>query len=215
MSKLMNRIVPLVHLMPLRTRIIRLIFLILFPAVLLTLLNSEAQWTLASHGVEQEALRLAQVVASNQAQMTESAEQLLVTLAEIPQVKNGETEACNQIFERQREKFPHYTNIFLVDANGDTVCSGLPGTPNVKTLPWFVNTLERRDFTVGEYAIGIVSKRPIITYSVPIFDDQQTIRYLLGVGLDLEWVASVIDDDLLPAKTTVTALDRNGTVIYA
>lgn len=198
----------------LRSRVTILIFLILVPTTIVMLLNFQTQWALLNSEAQEEMQRLAQLVATRQIQLTESAEQLLRTLVEVPEVQSGN---CNELFMNLIDQFRNYTNLYLVDADGFTVCSGLPVDPTAsfKEQNWFKATMAERGFTTGDYAMGVVSQRPVVSYGYPVFDEQGEIPYILGVSLDLQWIEGLVDADLLPAYTTITALDRNGTVLYS
>ncbi len=200
----------------LQFRLLWLILFILLPAFALSLYTFSEQGTLAARSAQREALRLAQLVATEQNQLVESAEQLLIALVQLPEVRGGDTNACNMLFTTLREQYSRYTNLYMVDANGDTICSGLP-TPlgfNVREQVWFQRAMQTRDFSVGDYALGALTRRPVITFSYPILDDENEITYQVGVSLDLEWLGSFITAINLPPGATVTAIDRTGIILY-
>ncbi len=106
----------------LRTRLLLLLLLILLPALALSIYTASEQDRLASIAAQQEALRLAQLAAANQVQFIDVGAAASTTLTRIPAVYEGNTEACNELFGILREEYRAYTNIFMVDGNGDTIC---------------------------------------------------------------------------------------------
>jgi PAS domain S-box-containing protein len=199
-----------------RMRLVLLILLILIPALVLALYTASAQSALARQATEREALRLAQLTAANQEQIVNSAEQLLIALAQLSILRNGETEACNELFVALREQYDNYTNFFMVDTEGDTVCTGIPEAApiNVADRSWFARAMQTDGFSISEYGIGAVTGKPVITLSYPIHDDDGQVRFQLGTSLDLERIAQFAIATHLPARTTLNAIDRNGTVLY-
>ncbi|MBI5668015.1 MAG: PAS domain-containing protein [Chloroflexi bacterium] len=200
----------------LQARLLLLIVFILVPVLLLTWYTVSQQSAFALRKARQDALRLAQLSASNQEQFITSAQQLLVALAQIPAVKSGDAAACDALFVSLREQFTTYTNVFMVDTNGDTVCTGIPVTPPVNVVDrlWFRRAMERMGFSVGDFEIGIVSKRPVVTLSYPVFDENNRVKYQLGLSLDLRKVGDLITSAALPPDATITAIDRKGIVLY-
>lgn len=151
----------------LRTRLLLLILLVLLPALLLIVYTAMEQGRQAINTAQQEALRLAQVAASDQEQLVEGARQLLLALAQLPVMSGGKSEECDRLFVRLHEQYQNYTNLFVVDARGDTYCTGIPsaGPVNVAGRQWFQRAMQTKGFSVADYDLGVVSKRPVITFS--------------------------------------------------
>ncbi len=199
----------------LRARLLLLLLAVLLPALFVILYTAAEQGRLAAMTAKQESLRFAQLAASNQAQIVEGARQLLIALAQLPVMHGGTSEECNALFIRLRQQYTNYTNLFAVDAHGDTFCSGIPAaTVNVATQQWFQRAMTVPGFSVADYAIGIVSKRPVVTFSYPVLDESGTIKLQVGASLDLNWMSSFIQNTQLPEDSTVLAIDRNGTILY-
>jgi len=200
----------------LRTRLLALIILVLFPAFLLLLYTASEQGRLASIAAQQEALRLAQLAASNQDQLIAGAEQLLTALSLLPVMQGDNSAACNELFARLHQQYQNYTNLWVSDARGDTYCSGIPAPPgvNVTNLAWFQRAMRTRGFSVSDYALGIVTKKPVLTFSYPVFDDAGQIKLQVGASLDLEWMNGFLQRTQLPPDTAITAIDRNGIILY-
>jgi signal transduction histidine kinase len=200
----------------LQVRLLMILLLILIPMFLLFAYFAREQQRFETESVQMEALRLAQLTASNHGQLIRGGEHLLVALSQVPEVYNGDVAACNEMFVRLREEYQIYTNVFMVDANGDTVCTGLPDAPpvNVFTRTWFIRTMERKAFSVADYELGAVTRRPVVTMSYPIFDEEGEIKYFVGAALDLLRVNQFLTEADLPPETFVTAIDRQGTILY-
>lgn len=200
----------------LQVRLLLVILLMLIPIFFLAAYTVSEQIRFASDSAETEALRVAQLTATNHGQIIRSGEQLLVALSQVPEVYEGNLEACNALFTRLREQYQIYTNVFTVDASGGTVCTGLPAAApvNVSERNWFIRAMEKRGFSVANYELGVVTGRPVVTLSYPVFDADNEIKYQIGASLDLLRVSQYLAETDLPPNTTITAIDRNGVVLY-
>ena len=200
----------------LQVRLVWLILFILLPALALTLYTAAEQGRIAAEAAQQQALRLAQLVAVEQNELVESVEHLLIALAQLPEVRNGDREACNALFATLTEQYQRYTNFYMVDANGDTICSGLPAPEgfNIRDQVWFQRAMQTRGFSVGDYALGALTGRPVISFSYPVFDAEGNIQYQVGTSLDLRVVENFVSGIELPEGARFTVIDHNGTILY-
>lgn len=82
----------------LRVRLIGLVLTIVVPLVGLTIFNAAEQYQQNREEVQRDALSLALSVAIRQDQYIESARQLLLALAQLPEVRTHDVEGCNQLF---------------------------------------------------------------------------------------------------------------------
>ncbi|MDX1991071.1 MAG: ATP-binding protein [bacterium] len=193
-----------------------LVLLIWLSALLLAVYSASAEERLVRRSAQQEALRLSQLAASYQEQVVRSTRELLTALAQLPIVREPDPAACRPLFVSLVQQYSSYTNLFVVDMEGNTYCSALESDPTpeaVRERSWFQRALEVRDFSQGDYAIGLVSRRPVITFSYPIFEGQR-LDYIVAASVDLAWVGDFIAATALPPGVTITAIDRNATVLY-
>lgn len=198
---------------------VRLVFIVLFvliPALILALLTTIEQNRIEVEAASQQALMLTQLTAANQEQIVNGTEQVLIAISQIPEVRTGNTEACNALFVQLREQFTSYTNFYMVDMSGETICTGLPDAApvNVSQAPWFLRAQEQPGLSIGDYSLGMVTRRPVLTFSYPIYDAAGQKKYYLGASLNLEWMNTFVASTDFPAGSTVNAIDRSGTVLY-
>lgn len=114
--------------------------------------------------MEDEALRLLQLVSSQQHRIVDAAEQVLNVIAATPAVKDNDPEACRGLLAELLKASPRYSNASVIGLNGRIVCSPLPGDPsiNVSDRPYFRSALKTGHFVVGEYVVGRGSGLPTI-----------------------------------------------------
>lgn len=165
--------------------------------------------------VMQQAQQLATVTSSGFLQVIDGGHQLLIALAEIPAVSSMDVAAAESLFRELLQHFPQYTDLILVNSNGDLVASGTQVTSliNFADRPYFQRVLSTRSFVVGDYAVGRVTGRSVVTLSYPIVDSSGQVRAVLTAGLDLEWLDKLIPISGLPANSTFFLIDSGGVVL--
>jgi signal transduction histidine kinase/DNA-binding response OmpR family regulator/HAMP domain-containing protein len=199
----------------LRVRLLLLVGLAVGPMVGLVLYTAAEQRQLAARQVQRDVLRLVQLVSDEHNQLLEGARQLLTGLAQIPEVRHLNAEACSAIFADVLKRFPIYANVGAVTPTGEIFCSGVPsrGLVNVADRHYFQHSLATGDFAVGEYAMGRITGKTTMTMAYPAVDDAGTIQAVVFVGLDLSWLDQLVARARLPEGSAVLLLDRNGTIL--
>src|ERR1041385_5743077 len=94
----------------LQTRLFLLIILTVLPALGLMLYSDFEQRQLAAEQAQEDALRLVQLAAAEQAQLVQGAHQLLIALAQLPAVRGGHAKACSELFSKLLKRYPIYVN---------------------------------------------------------------------------------------------------------
>lgn len=190
--------------------------LIPLPALLLAINTAREQGISTSLTAQREALFLAQLAASNQEQLIEGARQLLVSVSQLPEVRSGDTKACNAIFRDLRQQFSNYTNLFVIDAEGNSICTGLASSSASREArqAWFKQTAQANGFSVGDYSVGPASRQPVVSFSYPIYDENKNVKFMVGTALSLGWMEYFLRNTDLPPQTAITTIDRNGMILY-
>lgn len=186
----------------LRPRLVLLVVLALVPALALVLYTASEQRRQAQEDVREETLRLARVVAADQGRLIEGGRQLLIALAELPEVTGGDPGPCNALLADLLDRYPLYANLGVADPEGDVVCSGLPlpGPVSIADRAYFREAVERRDFAVGEYQIGRITERASVNLGYPVLDASGLLHGVVFAALDLAWLNELA---ALPAAPSV------------
>ncbi len=199
----------------LRVRLLLLVLLAVIPAFGLILYSAWEQRQMATVEVQENALRLVRIVSSDHERLVEAARQLLVALAQLPAVRGGNSAACSALFADLLEQYLHYANLGAIAPNGDLFCSALPfhAPVNLADRGYFRRAVERRDFAVGDYQIGRVTKRASVNFGYPVLDAAGEVRAVVFAALDLAWLSHVVTEARLPPGSSFTVIDRRGTVL--
>jgi len=199
----------------LRVSLLLLIFLALLPAFGLIVYTAANQRRLAYREIQERAMRQAGRFAALQELRIAAVRHLFTGLAQLPAVHAHDPNSCTDVFQEIQKRFPELTAVVAATPNGEVFCSGVPfprGT-NLADRAYFQRALETRRFTVGEYVIGRVTGKPIVTLAYAAVDRSGTVRAVLAAGLDLSWLGPVAAQAGLAPGAVVSIIDRSGTIL--
>ncbi|RPJ00714.1 MAG: HAMP domain-containing protein, partial [Chloroflexi bacterium] len=166
---------------------------------------------------EADTLALAERIALDNQQHIESTRQLLATLSRVESVRSKDPDACNNFFGDVFQDLTIYVNVFVVDtttARGFCAARDISADPVDNTpFAWYQAAVETQSFVVSEYRLSPNTGIPIITMAVPAFDDRGELTAVVAAGLSLQWLESSIRRIDFPDATTVTLIDRSGTIL--
>lgn len=199
----------------LRVRLLLLFALAIIPALGWIFYVHVEQRRMAATEAQDNALRLAQLAAADQARLIQGAHQLLIALSQLPAVRDGDAQVCTKLFTSLLKRHPLYHNLGAARANGELFCSVLPLTQpvNVATSSWFHRAVQRRDFSIGEFQQSLVNREFIVASGYPVFDATNQLQAVIAASLDLGRLNQLAAQVQLPRGATLTAIDRNGTVL--
>ncbi|MBI1800788.1 MAG: PAS domain-containing protein, partial [Chloroflexi bacterium] len=158
---------------------------------------------------------MAQLAADEQEMLIENGHQLLLALAELPQVRRRDGAACNRLFTNLLEQYPQYTALTVADPKGDVSCSApaLTQPVNVADRNWYQHLVQSHGFTVSDYLIGRVSGKAAIALAYPVLDDAGQLQAIVTTGLGLAWLNQMAAQVQLPEGSAFTVIDGQGTVL--
>ncbi len=107
----------------LRLRLWLLVVLALIPALILMFYTAAEQRRRAVRDVQDQALRMAQIVSSDQERLIDGTRYLLSALAHVPDVRDHHPAACQQFLSSLLQDNPLYALFGLANRAGDIICS--------------------------------------------------------------------------------------------
>jgi len=199
----------------LRTRLLLLVLLAVIPALGLTLYTNLEERQLRKALVQEHAMRLSRLVSADHERLIADARKLLAALARLPGVREGKRAACDPLFADLLTRHSSYANLGVIGADGNVLCSGLPMTGQVYLgdRAYFRRARETRDFAIGDYQIGRITGKATVNFGHPVLDNRGHVRVVLFAALDLAWLNELAGRVGLPAGSTLTVIDRNGTIL--
>jgi signal transduction histidine kinase/HAMP domain-containing protein len=199
----------------LQVRLLLLLLLALLPGFGMTFYLGFGQRQQAIGNAKAETLQFARVIAANQGRLIDAERQLLVTIADLPEVLNGNAAACHARLADLRRQYSRYANLTVVTPAGATACSALPFTPpaSVTQRSWFQRVTSTRRFVVGDYQVGTITGKATINLAYPILDEDRQIQAIVVAALDVGWLNQLLVEAQPSEGTTLSLIDRRGTIV--
>jgi signal transduction histidine kinase len=197
----------------LRTRLLLLVLLAVIPALGLTLYTNLEERQLRKALVHEHAMRLSRLVSADYERLIDDAQQLLVTLAQLPAVHDLNRPACNALLVDLLAQRSSYANLGVIDNDGNVFCTAVPGQVYLGDRVYFRRALETRDFAIGEYQIGRLTHKASVNFGYPVLDNSGRVRAVVFAALDLAWLNKLAGQAGLPEGTMLTVTDRNGRIL--
>ncbi|CAH2603725.1 Histidine kinase [Rhodovastum atsumiense] len=196
-------------------RLLLITFLALLPALAFQAWTEVSAHRARQQAIHDEALRLVDLVASEQEQVVEGARQLMTALVNISATRDHWESDCAPYFPNLLKRSPRYAAIAGYDLNGKVICSsrladiGADGSYR----PYFHHALATDELVVGDYAVGGGSKRPSVHFAQRYRNPDGRVAGVLTIALDLEWLQGRLDRLKLPKAAAAVITDQNGTVL--
>ena len=206
----------------LRVRLIGLVLMAVLPALGLVLYTAIQQRRDASHEAAASAQRIVNFAATSQRQHVDASKQLLLMLTQLEAVHPDRPEEASALFRKLQGVYPIYANIGAIDAEGFLFASARTPTNSTSGTnrlylgdrSYFRIARETQKTAVGEYQMGRVTGRPTVNIAQPL-KDRESGRFLgvVYVAIDLGWLNQMARHVDLPDDSTLTLIDRKGTVL--
>jgi signal transduction histidine kinase/CheY-like chemotaxis protein len=199
----------------LTVRLFALVTLAVLPALAIEIYDETQTEGMREREGQDQALRLARLVAGEQSQVIEGARQLLTALGRTPFVMSREVAVCNPFFLDLTRAYPQYVAIFSTDLAGRQTCTSRTETAaqRLDDSDAFNMALRENTFVVGKYTVGRVSNRKVIPLSQPYLDADGKSAGIVSAGLSVDWLNTSIARQPLPPNSTISVVDRFGTIV--
>ena len=200
----------------LRVRLLLLVLMAVLPALGLAVYSGFDQRTTARREAQENAQRIARHAAAEQRQLIEGSRQLLVTLAQLKEVRPDRAAEAQALFSSLKGVHPFYANLGAIDAKGIPFASAVPVTNAVdlSDRSYFKIARATGRFAVGEFQMGRITDKASLNMAYPIKRDG-TGEFLgvVYVALDLGWLTQFASRSDLPEGSTLTVIDRKGSIL--
>jgi hypothetical protein len=192
-----------------------LVLLALLPALALALYTGLAHRRSAAARHEADARRWTRLAAASEKRVVDGTRQLLVTLAELPEVRQGGGAACGRRLADLLRQYPQHANLGVVLPDGTLACSAV--VPRERTSladrRYVRRALETREFTPGEYQVDRPSGKPTVSFGYPMTSPGGRVEGVVFAALDLAWLNQVATEGPLPEGAALTMVDGSGTIV--
>jgi PAS domain S-box-containing protein len=200
----------------LRARIVVLVLVCFVPsAILLALVLLRARGD-ELQSVLDDALRVAQLAGSQQAEVLDETQDLLTTLASWPRVRDSDPDDCSSLMRQVLAIHPELSNIRRAQISGEAACSAVPPGPQAVSMAsqsFFQEALATKRPAISNFRIGRTTGRPQIAMALPVIGASGEPELVLTAGIELGWLSAQLRELGLAPGTAITLLDRNGTIL--
>lgn len=198
----------------LQARLLLIVLLALIPAFGLTLYNANEQRRLAANSARHQLTQWARQAQINQHQLIVATHQLLLSLAELPAIREQGPIPCNELLAAIKT-YPYYANLGVMDRNGTIVCSAVSTMlpVHLNERPYLRRVLETPSVPVGEFEIGVLATEPTINIAIPLVNEHTQTVGLIFAALDTNWFDTFAQDANLPPNATLLIIALNNSLI--
>jgi len=198
----------------LQVRLLILVFVAFIPAMGIYWYAGKQLRSLQLEARERELVYRAEGAAAEYRSMIHQSRAFLASLAEFPQIRNVHVPACTEYLGRITQHAPHFTTISVIGMDGYLACGSL--TPEADLYlgdrAYFLRATSRKTFSVGEFALGRITGKPVLGVAHPILEGDE-VKSVLAASLDLDLLGQRPGDRSLPPGYTFTVLDSNRRVL--
>ena len=199
----------------LRVRLGVLILMAVLPAMAMTIYTDMEERELAIANVEGDVQQMVQFLSMTQEQFIEGTRQLLISLANHPDVRGEEELFCARHFAEMIEEYPRYANIGAAGVDGEIFCSAFPEktSQNLLSQGWFVRTLDNNDFTMGAGSMGSNGVKTTLNFGYPVVDDYGMVQGVVFAVVGLDQINQITGELRLQEETELIVVTQSGTVL--
>ena len=160
------------------------------------------------------------LAAAQQERFIDGARQVLAAIAHSPPVYGEDMRACVAYMKRLQQQYPvAYGSFGVLDPQGRLTCRATaPATPvNSSDRLFFRTAIETGRFSVGEFTISRASARPVLTFGLPVYrnEDTRDLRGVAYLAMDVAQAHENLRKLALMPEMTLFVADSNGVVIAA
>jgi two-component system, OmpR family, phosphate regulon sensor histidine kinase PhoR len=199
----------------LRARLLLLVGLAVIPALGLAVYSGRQYRLMVATRAREETLQVARIVAIAQDRQFRGIQNLLVALAQVPEVRGTDHAACSAFLTNLLQRYPNFTVFGVTDLKGDILSSAVPSKKivNVADRLYFRRAMATGDFAVGEYQVSRLTGKTAINCGYPIRDASGQIVGLVFAGIDLTSLERLGQEADLPEGASLNIIDAGGVIL--
>jgi C4-dicarboxylate-specific signal transduction histidine kinase len=163
-----------------------------------------------------DAQRLVDRIASEQQILAASALQLVVSVSQLPEVKEKDAAKVNQFLKQILRLHPKLTILFISDDTGAIWASAEPFANPITIYDrrFFKNAIARGQLSSGGFHVSRILGKPIFTLGYPYKNNSGKIIGIIGAGIDLEDYGPLLERTRLPNRSDLILMDYKGFILF-
>ncbi len=210
--RLARRVRNLPILARIRVRLVLLVLLAVFPTLAVIIYSAVEQRREGLENARNETLRLVRTAAEGSDKSIESAQQLLLALAQTPAVQNRDSNAAHSLFADLVNLHELYASFGLLNADGSPVVMLRPLHSSIEMTnrPFFRTAIERGTFSAPDYHVDWATRNPALIIGYPLSSKRSSndeADAILFAAIDLNWLYRMHSQAQLPPGSSITVTD--------
>jgi signal transduction histidine kinase len=202
----------------LRTRLVALGLIATAPALIVILYTQSMERARARDQATSDVRQVTQLAASQQATMFDGVQRLLLTMAQLAEIRGGNPSRCRALLPGVLRDHPGYINIWVDKPDDTRFCEAIPidiaaTTTRPTTRPWYQRAVATRTTAVGDFQISPVTGMPDVIIAQPLISPAGAIEGVVAAAISLEPLNDIAARASLPAGTTLTLMDRQRRIL--
>lgn len=200
---------------PIRIHLLVLVLLLGLPSAGVIVYSGIIQRNSAIEDANADSLKLVYNIAVEQQNLVAGAQQLVTTVALLPELRSHNVAVINTLLRKLRGKNPQYANIAVTDKSGTVWASAVPFKDPLSFADkkFFLDAIKTGVFSSGEYAVGRITGRPIINFGYPVKDPAGEVVAVIAVSIDLEFSTLQFRKAHFPARSSFAIFDHQGIIL--
>lgn len=201
--------------LPIRKQLLILIFILMLPVIILMVRSEVDQRNDDIAAALASTRELANAVANEKVQLVAGSQQLALALSQLPEVQNPDSKKLTPLLARILRLNPQYVNILVTNRNGLVWASALPMKKSLSMADrhFFKKAKVTQKFSSGEFVVGKLSKKPMMTFAHPLNDRNGIFNGVISVSFDLEYFRRLPPLMQFPSGTSILLLDHQGVIL--
>jgi len=198
-----------------RTHLLLLVLAAAIPAFALVWWSGRELERQAVDKAGQTTMQMAAGMAKSLEQVEEHAHVLLTTLAQVSTIRRMDAAASGQLLAQLNRQNPRYAVLSLANPAGKIVAHSVASElGDVSGRQYFKDVLRTKAFAVGEYAVSPTTRRPVLHFAQPVFDEGGALAGVIIAGFDLGSLAQNFNAVKLPEGSAMALSDARGMRLF-
>ena len=201
---------------PIRAHLLLLVILLALPSITLILYWGLDARDEAIEDAKGECLKFVNAVAGEQQAVVAGVQQLLATLALLPDVASRNIPVTDAILSDLLKTNPLFSSIGISDTSGLIWASATPyeGAISVADRKYFRDAVRTGKFSSGEFSVGRLVKKPVLNFAQPVMNASNELTNVIAASINLDHIQSLFEKIKLPVGSSFSLLDHQGIILY-
>lgn len=174
----------------LQFRILVITVVSIIPFIVFSVYDAEQDRERDIANLKNEALELVNFTLIEESQTIDGTRQLLVSLVNLPAEYLTDPVRCKKYLTILLSKYQRYLNLGIVDDKGILFASAQPVEKRIdySKNKFFIEAMQQKGFSVGEYAVDPISNKRIINLGYPLLDEKQNVKAIVFASLGASYL---------------------------